>query len=336
MIPRDPGRRRAVAIARGVAVGAIIAGSAAAVYAQRGMLRSGMDVVWRARPGWVVVGVALEVVSMAGFVLLQHRLLTAAGARPAVSWLLAADYASNAIASGVPIAGSGLAAAAALRQFRRHGIDPAARRLALGLAGVISTVSFAVVTAAGAVLAGNPAGAVTGLLAGCGSAAAMTVLVIVAHSPGGRARLQPGAARLLRLAQQITHRPVGDPAVIAARATGRIGSLELSTWSVGYLLACGLINWAADTLCLAAAIAATGLPIPWDKLVLAWSAGAGASTLSPTPFGIGVVEVTLIAALAAAGLSSPAAVGAVLLYRIMTFKILGTLIWVLYPHLRRR
>ena len=44
--------------------------------------------------------------------------------------------------------------------------------------------------------------------------------------------------------------------------------------------------------------------------------------------------MTLIAALAAAGLSSPAAVGAVLLYRVMTLKILGTLIWALYPHLR--
>ena len=89
-------------------------------------------------------------------------------------------------------------------------------------------------------------------------------------------------------------------------------------------------------MCLAAAIAATGAAYPWDKLVLAWSAGAGASTFSPTPFGLGVVEVTLTAALTAAGISTPAAVGAVLLYRIMTFKIAGTLIWVLYPHLRCR
>jgi len=82
-----------------------------------------------------VAGVALECLSMAAFVLLQQRLLTAAGARPAVSWLLTADYASNAVASGVPIAGSGMAAALSLRQFRRHGVDPAARRLTLGLAG---------------------------------------------------------------------------------------------------------------------------------------------------------------------------------------------------------
>ena len=40
----------------------------------------------------------------------------------------------------------------------------------------------------------------------------------------------------------------------------------------------------------------------------AWSAGAGTSTFSPTPFGLGVVEVTLTAALTAAGISAPVAV----------------------------
>jgi uncharacterized membrane protein YbhN (UPF0104 family) len=68
---------------------------------------------------------------------------------------------------------------------------------------------------------------------------------------------------------------------------------------------------------------------------LAWSAGAGASTLSPTPFGIGVVEPALIAALAAVGTGSPHAVGAVLLYRIITVKIAG-LIWVASCYLRQR
>jgi uncharacterized membrane protein YbhN (UPF0104 family) len=324
-----------VAIARGIAAGAIIAGSAAALYAERGTLRTGVNALWHARLGWVAVGIALEFMSMAAFVLLQHRLLTAAGARPAFTWLLAADYASNAIATGVPIAGSGLAAATTLRQFRSHGLDPAAIRLTLGLAGVISTVGFAVIAAAGAVLTGNPAGAGAGLLTSCGSAAAIAFLVIAAHSPGGRARLAPIAASALRLAQRIARRPAGDPGVIAARAIGRLGSLKLSPWSVGYLLACGVLNWAADALCLAAAIAAVGAPIPWGKLVLVWGAGAGASTFSPTPFGLGVVEVALIAALAAAGISSPAAVGAVLLYRIMTFKLAG-LTWVTYLHLHPR
>ena len=126
-------RRRMVSIARG-----IIAGSAAALYTERGTVRTGMNALCHARPGWVAIGATAEFVSMAAFVLLQQRLLTAAGARPAFTWLLAADYASNTIATGVPIVGSGLAAATTLRQFRSHGNDPAAIRLTLGLAGVIS------------------------------------------------------------------------------------------------------------------------------------------------------------------------------------------------------
>jgi len=329
-----PWRRRVAAIVRGIAALAITAGSAAAAYAERGTLRTGMTVLWHARPGWAAAGAALECLSMAAFVLLQQRLLTAAGAKLAFTSVLATGYASNAIAAGVPIVGSGLAAATVLRRFREHGIEPAAIRLTLGLAGVISTVGFGVIAAAGAGLTGNPAGAVTGLLAGCGSAAAAALLIIVAHSAGGRARLQPVAASVLRLAARVARHPAGDPGVIAARVIGRVGSLKLSAGSICYLLACSLVNWAADALCLAAAIGAVGLAIPWSKLLLVWSAGAGASTLSPTPFGLGIVEAALIAALAAAGISSPHAIGAVLLYRIMTFKI-GGLVWAVHVHLRQ-
>lgn len=97
-----------------------------------------------------------------------------------------------------------------------------------------------------------------------------------------------------------------------------------------------LINWLSDALCLAVAIEAVGVPVPWHRLLLIWSAGAGAGSFSPTPFGLGVVDIALITALVATGVSSPSAVGAVLLYRIITFKILMTLIWVAYRYLSDR
>jgi uncharacterized membrane protein YbhN (UPF0104 family) len=110
MTAGTPVRRRMAAIARGIAASAIIAGSAAALYAERGTLRIGMDALGHARPGWVAAGAVLEYLSMAGFVLLQHGLLKAAGARLTFTSLLATDYTSNAIAAGVPVAGSGIAA----------------------------------------------------------------------------------------------------------------------------------------------------------------------------------------------------------------------------------
>jgi uncharacterized membrane protein YbhN (UPF0104 family) len=72
--------------------------------------------------------------------------------------------------------------------------------------------------------------------------------------------------------------------------------------------------------------------VPWSRLLLAWSAGSAAGSFSPTPFGLGVVDVALIAALHAAGLHTGDAVGAVLLYRVITFKIILTLIWAVTQH----
>ena len=111
---------RAVTLARGAAASAIIAGSAAAVYAERSTLRTGLEAIGHARPGWVAAGVALEFLSMAAFALLQQRLLKAAGAKSTLASLLATDYTSNAIATGIPIAGSGLVTATSPRQFRQQ------------------------------------------------------------------------------------------------------------------------------------------------------------------------------------------------------------------------
>jgi uncharacterized protein (TIRG00374 family) len=69
---------------------------------------------------------------------------------------------------------------------------------------------------------------------------------------------------------------------------------------------------------------------------LVWSAGIGAGSFSPTPGGLGVVDVTMTAALVAAGVRAPAAVAAVLLYRIITFKVVVTTVWMVYRSVSER
>lgn len=64
--------------------------------------------------------------------------------------------------------------------------------------------------------------------------------------------------------------------------------------------------------------------MPWHQVLLVWSAGLGAQAFSPTPGGIGAVEVTMITALVASGLHPPEAVAAVLLYRCVNAKVLVT------------
>jgi putative heme transporter len=116
----------------------------------------------------------------------------------------------------------------------------------------------------------------------------------------------------------------------------RLGSFNLGLPATAAALTWALVNWAADAACLAAVIAAIGVAVPWDRLLLAWSAGAASASLSPTPYGLGIVDIALITALARAGLKAPDAVGAVLLYRIVSFKILATLLWFGYRYLRKR
>jgi uncharacterized membrane protein YbhN (UPF0104 family) len=80
---------------------------------------------------------------------------------------------------------------------------------------------------------------------------------------------------------------------------------------------------------------AAGGRVPWRDILLIWSAGAGAASFSPVPAGLGVVDIVLITALAGAGLAAHRAVAAVLVYRIITFKIIITVAWLAYYYLNR-
>jgi putative heme transporter len=327
-------RRRSWTVARAAALVAIVIGSVIAVYAERSTIRSGLASLRQSNLGWVVAGFAAECVSMAAFALLQQRLLRAAGTRLTFGSLLAIAYTSTAVTLAVPVAGSGLAAAYTQRQFRARGADTATVSLALLVAGVVSTVAFAVIVAVGAALSGSPTAAFAGLLTSLCCAAAAVVIVVVLHSPRGRNRLGPTAAFLIRLSQRLVHRPAGDAATVAADLLKRLGLFNLGLPAIAAAFGYALVNWVADAACLAAAIAAIGVAVPWDTLLLVWSAGAAAASFSPTPYGLGVVDIALITALTRAGLASPDAVGAVLLYRIITFKILVTFGWIGYRYVR--
>jgi uncharacterized protein (TIRG00374 family) len=310
-----------------------VVGSGLAIYAERSTLRQGLSALRHANVGWVVAGIALECLSMLSFALLQGRLLRLGGARLTLSVLLATAYTSNAIAVGVPVAGSGIATAYSLGQLRRGGGDVTAVSFALALSGAFSTITFSLVVAAGALVSGSPAAALLGGLTGLVVVAAIALIVVLLRSTRGRAQLERLSAWTLTKAQRIVHRPAGDPVAITTTAVTRLASFKLGPGTAAYLMLCGLINWVTDALCLAVAIIAIGVPVPWTRLILVWSAGAAAGSLAPTPFGLGVVDIALISALVGTGLQSADAVGAVLLYRIITFKILVTLLWVAYRYL---
>jgi putative heme transporter len=334
VLPRRRQRRRVAQAARPIAVGVILAGCAVALYAEWPTITIGVSVFRHARLDWVAAGIGAECVSMAAFALLQRELLRSGETRLTLATLMSICYTGNAITSAIPVVGSGLALAYSGRQFRARGADPARVSLALAVAGVISAVAFAAIVAVAATLTGNPAAAVFGLVTSMATAAAVACFVIVMRSPRGRARLQPVLTAALRLSQRILRRPRRNPAEVSADTLRRLSSVRLSASAITLSFAWALINWGADALCLAAAIAAARVAVPWSRLLLVWSAGSAAGSFSPTPFGLGVVDVALIAALYGAGLQAGHAVGAVLLYRVITFKILVTLVWAVIQYIR--
>ena len=115
--------------------------------------------------------------------------------------------------------------------------------------------------------------------------------------------LERGLAPMLRLVGRVRRRPIDDPRRSVAAAFDRVRSLRLRPPVVAAASTYALANWLTDVLCLACAILAVGPHLPWDRLLLVWAAGAGAGGLTPTPGGIGVVDVVLIAALVGTGVA---------------------------------
>src|SRR5439155_643500 len=80
---------------------------------------------------------------------------------------------------------------------------------------------------------------------------------------------------------------------------------------------CSLCNWLLDVACLVLVIRATGSPVPWHGVLLAYGAGLVADSLWPAPGGFGAVEAAMAASLVAAGMHAGTALAAVAVYRLL-------------------
>jgi putative heme transporter len=319
-----------------VAVAAIAAAALAAVYAERSTVREGFVALRYVRVGWLLAGVSLELASMVALAQLERSLLRGVGARHQLRSVLATAYSSNAISVTVPIIGSSIATAYAYRELRRAGVRAEHVSVALTVAGVFSTVAFAVIAATGALITGNPAAAAVSLVASFLLAAAVAAIVVAIHFPRARTWLEGRVTAALRVSKHLIKRPRGEPRSVVADALDLVGALHLGYRAAAGALGWALVNWIADVGCLVCAIKAVGEPVPWAAILIIWTAGIGAASFSPVPAGLGIVDIVLIAALAAAGLHGRYAVAAALVYRSISLKVLITTVWLIYHRVARR
>ena len=147
--------------------------------------------------------------------------------------------------------------------------------------------------------------------------------------------LEQSAAWALRQGRRVLHQATDDPAQAVRAWAGRLGSLQLPLAGWVTVTGLALANWLTDAAVLAVSIHAAGAAVPWHILLLSYSSGVAAQSLTVTPGGLGVAEGTLGLTLVAAGLRPGPALAAVLLYRLVSFWLAAGAGWLVFLWLRR-
>jgi putative heme transporter len=296
----------------------------------RKTLNESLDTFGHLHWPWFLLALAFEAVSLAAFGLSRRRLLRAEGDLATFGSVMAVTYAGNALSMSIPFAGTQLAAVFTYRQFRRHGVGPAVTGWALAVSAILSTSALALILVTGALASGASAATAAGF---AGAAVFITPALAVMFAlryQSVRRALHRIIARLVRVSQRLFRWPHFDADGVES-FLDRVASIKLSWPRYGEVFALALANWLADCGCLACAILATGQHVPWHGLLLVYGAGAAAGSTGVTPGGFAVVEVTLTAALTAAGLGAAHALAAVLTYRLLNFWLILIGGWITVP-----
>ena len=295
-----------------------------------------VGVAWK----WVLLAAVVQLLSMQCLVEQQRGLLRAGGGQAPLGSATSTIYAGNTISATVPVAGAAASAAYTYRRLHALGNSTGLVGWALAVSGIAATASLAVVLAVGSAVTGSLVGALGAFLATVAGVVPVAGLVLVLR----HARTRAVVVRWVSRAAAVLGRWV--PALRSDRVGLRVdellsslGSFRLSPLAGSAAGFYALANWVLDVATLALALVAVGAPVPWQGLLLAWAAGALASSARLTPGGIGVVETALASALVAAGLPASQAVPAVLVYRLVSLWLLvgiGALFLVATPAGRRR
>jgi uncharacterized membrane protein YbhN (UPF0104 family) len=266
------------------------------------------DLLVKAKPGWLVLAMALEGLSFVSY-LIMFGPIFCTGLTWNRSWQIGGS--ELAMGSIVPASGAGgLALGAWVLHRGGMGGERIARR-SVAFFMIKSGVNFAAVALLGFALAIGLLGPdlslwLTALPAVLAAAAIGVVAVLPRFGPGDRA--EPDAPRLTRW-WSATRRALID-------GTGEAGKIlhrrhpAVIAGAIGY--------WAFDNLVLWATYHSFGVSPPLTVILMGYLIGQLGGAL-PLPGGIGGIDLGLIGALIVYGAPAAATAAAVLAYRIILF-----------------
>lgn len=262
-----------------------------------------------ARPGWLAVAVALELLSCLGYVLMFKPIFC-----PRMTWRSSYELGMSELAVGslVPASGAGGLAfgAWALRKSGMPAQDIARRSVAFfvlkSAANFVAVVVVGVVMWAGVGPALSPALTLLPAVLAAVTIAAVVLVPVLATRRRGRARTAVAGRR--RWIGAVTGALDGG-----VREAGRV--LRRGDWRV---VVGSLAYWAFDNAMLWACFKAVGESPAITVVLMAYLIGQLGGLL-PIPGGIGGIDGGLIGALVVYGVPAAPAVAAVLMFRVILF-----------------
>lgn len=284
--------------------------------------RSLLDANW----WWVLAAVAASMLSMHSFAQIQRTLLRSAGVKVRQWRSEAAFYAGNSLSTTLP-GGPVLSATFMYRQQRMWGASPVVASWQLVMSGALQVVGLALLGLGGAFLLGaknNP----FSLLFTLGG---FVVLLLLAQAVVSRPELLDGiAVRVLSWVNHLRSKPLDTGVAKWREILDQLESVSMSRRTLGTAFSWSLFNWVTDVACLAFAAYAAGGHPSLAGLTVAYAAARAVGSIPLMPGGLLVVEAVLVPGLVSSGMTLPAAISTMLIYRLVSWIFIAAIGWVVF------
>lgn len=281
----------------------------------------------------LVPAVLAEIAAMACYARMQRRLLLRGGAHPTLPRMVAVAYAAHSMSVTLP-GGPAFSTRLNFQQMRKMGATPAIASWVITMSGLLSTAGLAVLTAVGALTAGDRP--VWLPLVGLVLLAGLVTVGIrrLSSRPDAAQRL---GRRIMAAVNRIRNAPAERGVERVTGFVEDLGTARLRPRDGAAVGALAILNWLLDAVCLWLCLnAVTSDTIAPGIALLAFCAGMAVGTLTIVPGGLGIIDSALILTLVGGGVDAGTAIAGVVLYRLISFGFIIGAGWVAWLILRRR
>jgi len=275
---------------------------------------------------WLLASVLAAAASMHSFAQIQRTLLRSAGVHVKQLRSEAAFYAANSLSTTLP-GGPVLSATFLFRQQRLWGASTVVASWQLVMSGVLQAVGLALLGLGGAFFLGaknNP----FSLLFTLGG---FVALLLLAQAVASRPELIEGIGRrVLSWVNSVRGRPADTGLAKWREILTQLESVSLSRRDLAAAFSWSILNRVTDVACLGFAAYAAGDHASVAGLMVACAAARAVGTIPLMPGGLLIVEAVLVPGLVSSGMSLPSAISAMLLYRLISWLLIGAIGWVVF------